>query len=253
MTQETSDSKLYTLLIILSIAIVIIAAGFYSFVVAGTGVKLLNISASPEQKWLSVSGSASSYVIPDTASISLGIITRAATAKEASDKNAASMNVIISAIKDMGIPDKEIRTSFISLQPEYNYSVNGGSPAIVGYSASNNVQITTTMFEKISDLLDKSVTSGANQVSGISFMVSEEKQKQINDELLSNAVIDAQGKAARLAKNLDVRIVSVKSSSINEGAQPFPILQASSEKAAIPIQPGESRVTLSVQMTYIIE
>lgn len=253
MTQETSNDKLYILLIVISIAIVIIAAGFYSFVVAGTGIKLLNITASPEQRWLSVSGSASSYILPDTASLSLGVITRAATAKEASDKNTASMNVMISAIKDMGIPDKDIRTYFISIQPEYNYSRNGDSPAIVGYSASNNVQITTMMLDKLSDLLDKSVSSGANQVSGISFMVSEEKQKQINDELLSNAVIDAQGKASRLAKNLNVRIVSVKSSSINEGAQPFPILQTFSEKASIPIQPGESKVTLSVQLTYLIE
>jgi len=92
MTQETSNGKLYTLLIILSIAIVVIAAGFYSVVVSGTGVKLFNITASPEQRWLSVSGDASTYVIPDTVSISIGVITQGATAKEASDKNAVSMN-----------------------------------------------------------------------------------------------------------------------------------------------------------------
>lgn len=252
MTQETSNGKLYTLLIVLSIAIVLISAGFYSFIVAGTaGIKLSNITVSPEQRTLSVSGDASSYVIPDMASISLGIITRAPTAKESSDKNAASMNVMINAIKNLGIPEKDIRTSFISIQPEYNYS--GNAPAIVGYSASNNVQITTTMLEKMSDIVDKSVSAGANQVSGISFMVSEEKQKQISDELLSNAVKDAEGKAANLAKNLNVRIVSVRTSSINEGAQPILITQAFAEKSATPIQPGESRVTLSVQVTYMIE
>ena len=251
MTQE--NGKLYTLLIILSIAIVVIAAGFYSFVVSGTGVKLFNITASPEQRWLSVSGDASTYVIPDTVSISIGVITRAPTAKEASDKNAVSMNAVMNALKNLGLQDRDIRTSFISIQPEYNYSRDGGSPDIVGYSASNNVQITTTMIDKISDILDKSVSAGANQVSGISFMVSEEKQKQIRDELLSNAVNDAKSKADNLAKSLDVRIVDVKTISISEGAQPFPLTQAVAEKAATPIQPGESRVTLSVQVTYVIE
>ena len=250
--EERSNNKLYTLLIILSIAIVVIAAMFYSFVVSGTaGVKLLNISTSPEDRSISVSGVASTTVIPDTASMSIGVITQAATAKEASEKNAASMNNVISAIKNIGLSEKEIQTSFISIQPVYNYTRD--LPVITGYSASNNVMITTVNFSRLSNGMDSSIASGANQISGISFMVSGEKQKQIFNELQSAAVNDAKSKANDLAKSLNVKIANVKTSSINEGTQMFPIMSALAEKASTPIQPGESRVTFSVQVTYIIE
>jgi uncharacterized protein YggE len=216
MAQETSN-KLYVLIVILSVAIVVIAAGFYAFVAGGNaGVKLFNITSYPEQKLISVSGSASTSVIPDTASISLGVLTQAATAKEASEKNAASMNAVINGLKNLGIQDKDIRTSFLSIQPVYNYSREGGVPAIVSYSASNNVQVTTMMLDKLGDIVDKSVAAGANQVGGISFTVSEEKQKQIRGELLENAVKDAEDKAGKLAESLRVRIVGVKTASISE-------------------------------------
>jgi len=238
---ERSNNKLYTLLVILSIAIVVIAAIFYSFVA----------TTSSQDRSISVSGVASASVIPDTASMSIGVITQAATAKEASEKNAALMNTVIGTLKNLGLLDKEIQTSSISIQPVYNYTRD--VPVIVGYSASNNVMITTKNLDKLSDILDGSIASGANQVSGVSFMVSEEKQKQISGELLSAAVSDAKSRADDLAKSLNVKIVNVKTSSINEGTQMFPVMAALAEKTATPIQPGETKVTFSVQVTYVIE
>ncbi len=252
MPQETSDNKLYVIIVILSIAIVVIAAGLYSVAVAGTaGVKLFNVT-TPGQKLLYVSGSASTFVVPDTASISLGVLTQAPSARETSDKNAALMNAVISALKNQGLTDREIQTSVFSIQPVYSYPKDGGAPTITGYSASNNVVVTTRMVGNVSDILDKSVAAGANQVNGISFMVSEDKQKQIHDDLLAEAVKDAREKADRLAESLGVKITGVSSTSISEGGIPQPVALGIAEKAA-PIQPGESQVSLSVQVTYIIE
>jgi len=256
MSQETSNNKMYVILVILSIAIVIIAAGLYSFIIAGTsGLKLYNFTSPPQQNLLSVSGSASAFVVPDTASISLGVFIQAPTAKEASEKNAALMNATIGALKNLGLLDTEIQTSFLSIQPVYSYPRDGGAPTITGYSASNNVVVTTHAIEKASDIVDKSIAAGANQVSSISFEVSDEKQKQIRNELIVGAVKDADEKASRLAENLKVRIVGVSTSSINEGGFPSQIsfVKGLAEQAATPIQPGESKVTLSVQVTYIFE
>ena len=237
------NKKLYYLVVILSIAVVLIAAALYS-----AGAK------SPvEEHTISVSGSASTYIIPDMASVSVGVITQAPSAKEASDKNAAAMTAVISALKNLGLQDKDIRTSYISLQPLYNYSRDGGLQSITGYSASNNVEITTTMLGQLGDIVDSSIASGANNLGGISFVVSDEKQKQFRDELLANAVKDADEKAGKLAESLKVRITGVKTSSVSEGGVPLPYTIAVAEKAGAPIMPGESRVTLSVQVTYIIE
>ncbi len=243
MAQE--NGKLYVLIVILSIAVVVLAAGLYA-----AGVK----NVSPEQSTISVSGSASTFATPDTASISLGVVTQAATAKEASDNNAASMNAVIGALKSLGLQDKDIRTSFLSLQPVYNYS-REGTPIIVGYSASNSVDITTTMLDKLGDIVDKSIASGANQVSGISFVISDERQSQIRNELLSDAANDSETKASKLAESLNVKIIGVKTASISE-VFPQPFVSTLSEKAAAPVtpvMPGESKVTLNIDVTYIIE
>ncbi len=243
MPEEEYNKKLYYLVVILSIVLVLIAAALY---VAG--------SLKPvEEHTISVSGSASTFIIPDMASISVGVVTQAATAKEASEKNAAAMTAVITALKNLGLQDKEIRTSYLSLQPLYNYSRDGGVPSITGYSASTDVEITTSMIGQIGDIVDSSIASGANNLGGISFVVSDEKQRQFRDELLANAVKDANDKASKLAESLNVRITGVKTTSISEGAPPYPITPSVTEKAGTTVMPGEFKVTLSVQVTYVIE
>lgn len=227
------------LLVLLSIGVVILAAGLYASVII-----------TPEQKSLSVSGSASTFVIPDTASISIGVITQAATAKEALENNTATINDIINSLKAIGVQEKDIRTS-LYIQPLYRYR-EGDVPTIIGYSASNNLEVTTKLLDKLSEIVDSSVASGANQVSGVSFTVSEEKQKQIRGELLANAVKDAEDSANRLAQGLRVKIVGVRTSSIGEGIFQ-PVAMSMAEKALTPIFPGINKVTLSVQVVYIIE
>jgi len=115
------------------------------------------------------------------------------------------------------------------------------------------VQITTRMLENLSNIIDGSVASGANEIGGISFSVSEEKQKQIHEKLLAQAVEDANAKAKRLAENLKVKILGVRTSSISESGFFQPLSAGFAEKTATPIMPGETQMTLSVQMNYIID
>ncbi|MDO8726671.1 MAG: SIMPL domain-containing protein [Candidatus Methanoperedens sp.] len=243
MSQEISNNKLYTVVIVLSIAVLLMAVIVFDRQPAG----------QKEEHILSISGSAEKTVAPDTASLSIGVVIQAPTAKEASDKNAVSMNATINELRNLGLQDKDIQTSFLSIQPVYKYN---GAQTIEAYSASNNVQVTTKMLDKLSDIIDRSAAAGANQIGGVSFSVSEEKQKTLREELMTEAVSDASSKANDLAKKLDVRIVGVKTSSINEGGIVQPFLREVSMaegKVATPIMPGETKVSLSVQVTYIIE
>ena len=243
MSQEISNSKLYYVILVLSIAILLMAVVLFA--------KPSAISGQKEEHTLSISGSAEKNVVPDTASLSIGVVVQSPTAKQASDKNAVPMNAIINELKNIGLQDKDIQTSFLSIQPVYKYN---GAPTIEAYSASNNVQVTTKMLDKLSDIIDRSTAAGANQIGGVSFSVSKEKQKGLREELLTEAVSDASSKANDLARKLDVRIVGVKTSSISEGVQPFfREVSMADGKVATPIMPGETKVSLSVQVTYIVE
>ncbi len=128
----------------------------------------------------------------------------------------------------------------------YKYN---GAPTIEAYSASNNVQVTTKMLDKLSDIIDRSTAAGANQIGGVSFSLSREKQKELQEELLAEAVSDASSKANDLARKLDVRIAGLKTSSISEVGIMQPFLREVSipeGKAATPIMPGETKVSLQI-------
>ncbi|VVB87192.1 Uncharacterised protein [uncultured archaeon] len=244
MSQEASNNKLY---LVLAIAILLIA------VILFARLPSPEVSGQKEEHTITVSGSAEKNVAPDTSSLSVGVVVEAPTAKEASNKNADSMNAVINELKNLGIQDKDIQTSFLSIQPVYKYN---GTPTIEAYSASNNVQITTKMLDKLSDIIDRSTAAGANQIGGVSFSISREKQKELQQELLTEAVSDASSKAGNLAEKLNVRIIGVKTSSISDGGiiQPFVREVSIAEgKVATPVNPGETKVSLSVQVTYIVE
>lgn len=242
LNQEISNNKLYLVIAALLIAIVLMAFAFNTGQPAG----------QEEEHTLSVSGSAQKSTAPDTASLSIGVVVQASTAMIASDENAVLMSAVISELNNLGLEAKDIQTSMISIHPVYAFN---GAQTIVSYSASNNVRVTTNELDIVSEIIDRSTAAGANQVGGVSFSVSEEKQKEIMDELLAGAVTDASSKANKLAENLDIRIVGVKTASISEVGFPQPFFRDTAfveERAATPIQPGEMEVTLSVQVTYIV-
>jgi uncharacterized protein YggE len=245
MSQEIFNNKLYSVLFVLSIAILLIAVVLFA--------RPQTISEPKEVNTLSISGYAEKNLAPDTASLSIGVVVQAQTAKDATNKNAGMMNAVINEIKTLGLQDKDIQTSFISIQPVYKYN---GAPTIEAYSASNNVQVTTKMLDNLSDIIDISTAAGANQIGGVSFSVSQEKQKELQEVLLTEAVSDASSRANNLAKKLNVKIVGMKASSISEGGIIQPVFREVSiaqGKVATPIMPGETKVSLSVQVTYIVE
>jgi uncharacterized protein len=249
MSPENKNDKAYYVIIALSIVLVLMSATIYAISQSG--------SEKDAENTISMSGYAEQKVIPDTATLNIGVVVQSATAKEASDKNAALMSAVIAELKATGLQDKEIKTSYVSVSPIYNYDTNATTQTITGYSASNSVQITTRKLDNLSEIIDRSTAAGANEIGSISFSVSDDRQKQLSEDLMNEAVADASSKATMLAKSLGVEITGVQTSSISEsgGSRVYYDMETAakgSETVSTPIQPGESTVSMSVQVTYYI-
>lgn len=249
MSQENKNDKSYYSIIALSIVLVLMSATIYAISQNG--------SEKDTESTISMSGYAEQKVVPDTATLRIGVVVQSATAKEASDENAALMSAVIAELKAIGLQDREMQTSYVSVYPVYNYDKE---QTITGYSASNSVQITTTNLDKLSEIIDRSTAAGANEIGSISFSVSDDMQKQLREDLMNEAVADASLKASTLAKSLGVEITGVQTSSISENSGPrvyyeYDMVAAEEASGAVstPIQPGESTVSMSVQVTYYIE
>ncbi|MDK2940100.1 MAG: uncharacterized protein PWQ51_2265 [Methanolobus sp.] len=248
MSPETKSDKSYFAIIALSVVLVVMSLTIYAISQDGTEQTTADT--------ITMSGYAEQKVVPDTASVSIGAVIQAETAQEASDENAAIMSAVISELKALGLEDNEIQTSYVSVYPVYNYD---GERTITGYSASNSVQVTTTKLDYLSDIIDRSTASGANQIGSISFSVSDDMQEQLREELVSEAVDNARSKANELADSLDLRITGVQTASIsdNSNSRVYYAMDTVEEAAmegapSTPIEPGESTVSMSVHVTYYI-
>jgi uncharacterized protein YggE len=198
---------------------------------------------------ITVSGTGKVTTVPDEAQISVGVETRAATAKEALDQNAAQTQRLIDALKRAGADEKEIQTQQVSLYPNV---LEGGT--VSGYVATNSVSAKEDV-DEVGDLIEAASAAGANQISGP--MLSRSDSEELYREALKKAVDDARRNARALADAAGVKLGGVVR--IVEGGAGEPIPYALSERAVAadaagaakaPIEPGQQEIQASVSVTF---
>ena len=234
-----------------------LALGTFSFGTSMTAnaQSLADVGAVvPQGTLLSVSASADAKRVPDVASISTGVVTQATDANAAMRANAVQMDKVMAAIRKAGIAERDIQTSGINLNPNYKY-VENAPPAIVGYQASNTVNVKVRDLSKLGKVLDTLVEQGANQVNGPSFEV--DKPEEAYDEARIAAIKKAQARAQRYADALGLKVRRIVS--ISEGGasfpRPMPMMMAMAADGMrakeTSVSPGES--TLSVNLDVVFE
>jgi uncharacterized protein YggE len=196
---------------------------------------------------ITVTGDATISVAPDTAMIRLGVTSQSKTAREASDANAKQMTTVLAAIKDAGIAGRDVQTSRLSLQPQYDQS-KPGAARLLGFQVTNQVTVRIREIDKLPSILDHAIAAGANEMSGIEFIVSE--QSKLLDQARDDAVADARRKAELYAKAAGVKLGNVVSI-IEEGSAPppRPVMQAM-RAGAVPVAPGEQMLRAGVTVSF---
>ena len=112
---------------------------------------------------------------PDEATLNITSRSRGATAFAALDANKVKIERMLATIKAAGIPAKDMQTQGVMLNPDYAYDVEDGrrNQRLVGYIASNSVQVKTRRIDRLSDLLDKVGAAGAESIYGPSFGIAD--------------------------------------------------------------------------------
>jgi hypothetical protein len=201
---------------------------------------------------ISVTGEGSVDVVPDMATVTLGVTVSGDTAKAALDANSAALSAVIEKLKAAGIEDRDIQTSGLSLGPVYDYSSSGNPQQVLGYTASNMVTVRVRAIDTVGSVLDASVTDGANTLNGIAFGLTDPVPAA--DEARKAAVADARRKAELLAAAAGVELGPIVSISETQGFVPMPMMAGAAfdRSAAVPVAAGEMSVGASVSMTFEI-
>lgn len=206
---------------------------------------------------LTLSADGKSARTPDLATFNAGVVTQGGTASEALAANAAAMTRVIATLKKAGIADKDIQTSQINLNPVYGQPVVGPNgqvteePRIIGYQANNSVNIRSRDIKGFGKVLDALVASGANQVNGPSFEMSDPSAAM--DEARTAAMKAARARAELYAKAAGLRVVRIVS--ISEGGgfappQPVYAMAKMADASSSPIAAGQVEAQVSVTVQF---
>ena len=204
---------------------------------------------------VSVTGDSIVQAQPDTAILTISVVTQGRTALGAQQENANRSDAVVRALKSAAGAGAEIKTSGYSLQPMRVYK-EGQPPTINGYEARNSVTVIMSDLTKVGAVIDASAQAGSNDVAGISFTLR--KDRPARDQALAEATREALSKAQVLATALGgrlVRIVEVQ----EEGVQPPRPIYADQYQmktmaaAPTPIEVGTLDITSRVQLVAEIE
>ncbi|MDH5533122.1 MAG: SIMPL domain-containing protein [Candidatus Pacebacteria bacterium] len=218
----------------------------------------LSISSTVAQKQnlFTSSGTAELETIPDEAGVSLGINVQKPTVALAQDEANRVINSISDRLKSMGIDKEDIKTQNYSIYPDYNYE--NGNRDIKGYSVTANLAVKLTDFDKLNAVIDMATAEGANQVGGINFSLSTEKEKELKKQARVEAIEDAKESAEELARLSGVKLGKVVDVSESRGGGPMPyygggaklMMADMAESAPTSIEPGSATYSYSVTLSY---
>jgi uncharacterized protein YggE len=196
------------------------------------------------------SGEATVTTKPDQAQISIGVVTDAHTAAEASAQNARQTSATLSAIKDSLGSRGEVKTTGYSISPQYDYS-SGHAPRLTGYQARNTVLVTVDDLSLTGKIVDAATGAGANNIEGISFSLGNDTA--VRAQALAEAAQKARSNGEAIAKALGLHVVGVLRADTEQApvVRPIPMAftaMAKAERAPTPIEPG----TLDIHATVIV-
>jgi uncharacterized protein len=193
---------------------------------------------------------------PDRAWISIGAESRAPSARDAQRRNTELMTPILEKLKSAGVPADAIRTVGYDLQYEWDYVNNKRVGR--GYVARNTVEVRVDTIDRVGELLEIAVGSGATTLGGIRFDLKD--HTKLEREALRLAVADARGKADAVAagagRAVD-RIVRVEEQGVvNVQPPPRPMFreaQLAAADAAPPISAGQMEIRANVTVTVTVK
>ncbi|NQV00760.1 MAG: SIMPL domain-containing protein [Parcubacteria group bacterium] len=210
---------------------------------------------------ITVSGEGEVYTKPDLALTTFSVKTEAKTVVQAMSENTEKMNDIVDSMKDLGIEEKDLKTTTFNIYPRYDYiesmSFVQGKRVLVGYEITQSLQVKMRDLDKIGEIIQEATDAGANQVGDLQFTVDQEDE--FKKQARKQAIEKAKDKAKEIADELDINLIRIVN--FNESSY-LPIYNdyGLMKEAAVggggetpQIETGENKIEVSVSITYEID
>jgi len=211
----------------------------------------LPANAADNSKHITVTGVGTSTVTPDAVRFFASVSVVAKSNKEALASGSKSATAVRGALRDNGIATKDIKTSSLTVYPEYNYTQDRGQE-LLGYRATQSFTVVIRKADNAGVVIDAAVSAGGDllQVNGIApFLLNG---AAATEKAREAAVADARARANSYAKYLGAslgRVISL--TEVNAPVYNFPIMaKGAAAEDATQIDLGETEVTVTVTVRW---
>jgi uncharacterized protein YggE len=148
---------------------------------------------------INVTGEAVVNVAPDRVIITFGIDTRNLQLAPAKQENDAIAKRALAAMKESGIPDRDIQTDRLSIEQRFESSGRGGQ-VFAGYTVRNMFMVTLSDPSKVEPVISKALDAGVNYLLGVEFQTTE--LKKYREQARDLAMRAAREKAEKMASTV---------------------------------------------------
>ena len=230
-----------------------IALAFISLI----GVATLGIGpaqAAEPDRHVTVTGVGTINVVPDAVRFYPSVTALANKSSEALATASKTASAVRVALKNAGIATKDIKSSNLSVYPEYNYTQDRGS-VIVGYRATQSFTVVIRKADIAGKVVEDVVNAGNENVTINGIVPFITKGSAAMEDARAAAVADARSRAASYAKLLGTSLGKVVY--LQENSAPsysFPRLgMAKAEDGSTPqIDLGEEEVSISITVRWAL-
>lgn len=201
---------------------------------------------------ISVSATGDAQAEPDVAVLNLESRATAEDPRAATEKLAANVSQLRSALLEAGVSEDQIRTTDYNLYEEPDRGEPRQAANETRYVAQQGIAVDVENTSRVGSLLDVAVANGATGVRNVEFTLSEETQSDLRNQALEEAMGSARTQAETLAATEDVQITGVESISAgDDGPRPFVSQDvAALEESGTQIDSGPVTVRATVKVTY---
>ncbi len=232
-------------------------------------VKIYANSTNPHT--ITVMGTGEISAVPDISLVSFSVRS-SDTAGDTQKLQADLSNVtadLFPKLKALGIDEKDIETTNYSVNPKYGSQscsskvqtliyppVSCNASVIVGYEASESVNIKIRDTKNVAKVLGVLAEAKITEVSGPNFQI--DNPEKLKSDARAKAILDAKDKAKVLSKSLGVKLQKIISFSDNDGGY-YPMMykaaamDVGSSQALPNIAAGEQKITSNVSIIFEID
>lgn len=204
---------------------------------------------------VTVTGRGTAQATPDRFNINIGVEAARRTVREAYAQAGEAMTAVNNKLQSLGVARDAISSSALDVRADTRWEEGTGT-VVTGYTVSSTLTVSLRYDQGADEVIAAVVDSGNNDVrlNGLTPVLSDPAAAQ--DDARSAAWADAlraaQNYAALAGRSLGAVSSVVESTLHDGGPRPMMARAAMVMDSSMPIEQGQSSVSLAVQVTWAL-